>query len=299
MSNHRIEMFFGDGCDSENPQDFIKMLEVSFDNDSALTTAQKCEQFRRHCRSTMDAEEWYDLQDLAMRGDWDKLKMVFNAQWPPRVRIKPSKTERTKELHSTLLAEGDILKKTDKGDIMVYGFTGWIDKVTHLTALCDTANAHVQSVYETTLKILRDLISEGEPTLWSTFGAAVCAVSITKLREGITTEARHKAVEEHLAELDRRQRNPPPAPASSTAMDNICRAFGGMTLNNPTAPRAYSVPLATPAAGGAQRGWWTCSAPPYRTIQILQLGKPRVHSSSLLTSCSTATPNRTKLDPTL
>ncbi|KZP07422.1 hypothetical protein FIBSPDRAFT_965639 [Athelia psychrophila] len=250
MSNHRIEMFFGDGRDSENPQDFLKMLEVSFDNDSTLTGTQKCERFRRHCRSTMDAEDWYDSQDAKTTlADWDKLKTAFNIQWPPRQRIKPSQAERMKELRGTLLTEGEILTKVEKGGVMVYGFAAWIAEITRLAALCDTGNAHVQSVYETTPKILRDQVPESELTTWSTFSAAVRGVSIAKLRDAIKDEARHKAVEDRLAELDRRALAvPPPILPSSAGMEELRRALGGMSLNSPAMSHSYAPAARAPTA---------------------------------------------------
>lgn len=256
MANHHIEMFFGDGRDSENPQDFIKMLEVSFDQDSTLTDVQKCARFRRHCRSTMDAEDWYDAQDATTTlNDWEKLKVAFNLQWPPRQRIKPSQAERMKELRNTLLPEGEILTKVEKGGIMVYGFAAWIAEITRLAALCDTGNAHVQSVYETTPKILRDQISESQLTSWATFGAAIRAVSIAKLRDAIKDEARHKAVEDRLAELDRRAQAPNPALSSSAALDELRRALGGMTLNSPAVAHTYAPAARAPTAppSGAQK----------------------------------------------
>lgn len=109
-------------------------------------------------------------------------------------------------------------------------------------------------MYETAPKILRDLIPESEVTTWAAFGKAVRAVSITKLREGIKAEGRHKAIEDRLAEMDRRQRNPPPSHASASAMDDLRRALGGMALGASPPPRAYSAPPITAPVGGAQRG---------------------------------------------
>lgn len=64
-------------------------------------------------------------------------------------------------------------------------------------------------------------------------------------------EARHKDIEVRLAELSRRQQHPPAAQSSSSVMDELRRALGGMTLAGPPAPRPY-----TPAAAGIgnQRG---------------------------------------------
>ncbi|KZP23045.1 hypothetical protein FIBSPDRAFT_952373 [Athelia psychrophila] len=252
MSIQRIEMFFGDGRDSENPQDFIKMLEVSFDHDSSLTPAQKCERFRRHCRSTMDAEEWYDTLDATTIADWDKLKTAFNIQWPPRQRIKPTTAERTKELRNNLLADEDILKRVEKGGITVYGFAAWISEITRMAALCDTGNAHIQSVYETLPKIMRDQVAETTLTDWATFATAVRGVSIAKLRDAIKEETRHKAIEEQLADLARRARVP--LATSASAMEELQRALGGLSLGTPITPRPYVMNAPAAHTGGAQRG---------------------------------------------
>lgn len=257
MSSQHIKMFFGDGRDSENPQDFIKMLKVSFDQDSTLTPEQKCQHFRRHCRSTMDAEEWFDTLNTVTSADWAKLKTTFDIQWPPHTRIKPTPAERTKELRNTLLTEEEILEKKEKGGIMIYGYTAWITEVTHMAALCDTGNAHVQSVYETMPRVMRDLVSEGDLTTWATFATAVRAIPFSKLRNTIADEARHKAIEERLAELDRRA-CAPPCQSSSAAIEELRRAFGGFTISNAAAPRAYAAApqthAAAPVIGGAQKG---------------------------------------------
>lgn len=252
MTTPRIDMFYGDGRNSENPQDFIKMLETSFDHDTTLTGVQKCERFRRNCRSTMDAEDWYDEQDTTTTcTDWDKLKTAFNLRWPPQQRIKPTQADRTKELRNTLLLETDILSKVERGGVLVYGFVAWMAEISRLAARCDTANAHVQTVYETTPRVLRDLVPETTLTTWATFAAAVLAVSITKLRDAVEEESRKKVIENQIAELNRRSRAPPPAQPSNASMDELRRMLGGMSLSAPSPTRNYTPPpqvAATPAA---------------------------------------------------
>ncbi|KAF7968467.1 hypothetical protein HWV62_30519 [Athelia sp. TMB] len=263
MSSNRIEMFYGDGRLSENPQDFVKMLETSFDSDPTLTGAQKCERFRRHCRSALEAEEWYDEQDAATLADWGKLKLAFNIRWPPQPRIKPTKADRTRELRNLILAEGAILEKKDQGGVMVYGFVAWMTEAKRIAALCDTANAQVQSVYDTMPKVLRDLVDENQLTTWTTFGAAVYAAPISKLRDAIKEEERKKAMERRLAELDRRPHAPAPAQSSSTA--ELQRMLAGLSLGAPAGPRSPTAPAPTVGTPRAARLFATFGQTPATT----------------------------------
>lgn len=70
-------MFYGDNRDDENPQDFFKMVEGSFDG-LTLNTAQMCTRFRRNCRSGFDAEEWFDVLDATHKATWDLFTIAFN-----------------------------------------------------------------------------------------------------------------------------------------------------------------------------------------------------------------------------
>ncbi|KZP09066.1 hypothetical protein FIBSPDRAFT_964250 [Athelia psychrophila] len=191
----------------------------------------------------MDAEEWYNALDMTTIADWAKLKTTFNIQWPPWQRIKPTSAERTKELHNNLLADEDIMKRVEKGRITVYGFAAWISKITRMAALCDTGNTHIQSVYETLPKIMPDQVAESTLTDWATFATAVRGVSIAKLCDTIKEETHHKAIEEQLADLARHARAP--LTMMSSAIEELQRALGELSLGNPAAPRPYT--MTTPA----------------------------------------------------
>lgn len=241
-------MFYGDGHDSENPQDFLKTVEISFNSIVGIDSKAKSARFRRYLRSDNDAEEWFDSLDTATTDDWDKVVSAFSQRWPRRQRVKPTKAEEQKKLRDTVLKSEDILSKVEKGGVSLYVFVAWMAEIERLAALCDSGGAYVAVVYEKMPKPLRREVSDTHTT-WKDLGAAVRAVSVTRLREHIEEEQAKADFEERLQALDRQNRTTYQRHQSS--MDSLTRAFNNTSLSSPTPIRPYTTPPTNPGVAPA------------------------------------------------
>ena len=75
-------MSYSDGQADENPYDFLKTVQNSFDNKPGIKEEEKCERLYLHCKSDFDVEEWYDNLPLATKASWTALGTAFHLRWP-------------------------------------------------------------------------------------------------------------------------------------------------------------------------------------------------------------------------
>lgn len=247
-------MFYGDGRDTENPQDFLKMVETSFDNNPSLTGEAQCKRFRRSCHSGFKAEEWYDALPATDKLDWDRLLNVFNLRWPTLQRAKSSVAERRSELRAEHLDEATMLTKVEKGGVLVYKYIAWIDKVEQLAASCnDPQGVCIAFMHETLLKAMQDVV-DSEHASWLAFATVVRNLSVTKLCTAIAEENRKQNIEDHMRELDA-HRHRPTTPIMQHSMADLERAFGRVAITNPpVTTRTYAATLAPVVAGNQTPG---------------------------------------------
>jgi hypothetical protein len=139
MTTTYIAMFHGDGRANENPYDFLKNINTSFDNKPGITEEEKCERLYNHCKSDFDAEEWYMDLPLADKLTWAALEAAFRIRWPRWTKVQKTPEQKKAELFAQVLDENRMLEKEEIGGSQVYGYIVWVDRVEQLsTALGDT-----------------------------------------------------------------------------------------------------------------------------------------------------------------
>jgi hypothetical protein len=188
-------MFHGDGRAEENPYDFLKSIQTSFDNKPGITEEEKCERLYLHCKSDFDAEEWYDNLPQADKTSWAALGTAFRLRWPRRAKVQKTPEQKKAELFAQTLDDGTMLDKEEIGGTKVYHYIAWADRVDRLsTALGDTQGFLVSVMRDALPKALRNVIGVSH-TDWTTFTAAVRNVSHTALQSAIEDENRIRALE--------------------------------------------------------------------------------------------------------
>jgi hypothetical protein len=226
-------MFHGDGRASENPQDFLKQVEISFANNPKMAEVEKVQRLYLHCKSACDAEEWYEALTGADKADWATLVARFQQRWPKRTTVKKTDQQRKEELFGEVLMEGRLLEKEERGGLFVYGYVAWADRVQTLAnALGDTTGLLVSVVRDGLPEPLKDLVEPSHAS-WGAFADAVRAVSPTSLRTSIEKEQRLRRLESYRPAATVH----PPSPQSPTSA--IRRAFSHNTT--------LSTPLSTPS----------------------------------------------------
>lgn len=250
-------MFYGDNRDDENPQDFLKMVETSFDNNPNLTEAQQCKRFRRHCRSAFEAEEWYDTLTATTTTDWDKFTVAFNLKWPAVQRSLRSAAEKKAELLAERLEEKDLMTKVERNGVQLYTHIAWANRVDRLAAAVgDPGGLLISVVHKLLPRAIRDLVGD-EHTGWPAFTAAVCAIAPSALKIAIEKEQRFRDLE--------KQR---PTPQSPTAA--IRQALERTTLSSPAPQRAMQRIFPTTPSNSPQQDPFTAGGPPRNKLFAFQ-----------------------------
>ena len=120
-------MFYGDGWADENPYDFLKTIQTSFDNKPGITQEEKCEHLYLHCKSDFDAEEWYDNLPPADKTSWAALSTAFCLRWPRRAKVQKTPEQKKAELFAQRLDEKTMPDKEEIGGTKVYKYIAWAD----------------------------------------------------------------------------------------------------------------------------------------------------------------------------
>ena len=192
-------MFHGDGRANENPYDFLKNINTSFDNKPGITEEEKCERLYNHCKSDFDAEEWYMDLPPADKLTWAALEAAFRIRWPRWTKVQKTPEQKKAELFAQVLDENRMLEKEEIGGSQVYGYIVWVDRVEQLsTALGDTQGFLVSVMRDTLPKALRNVIGTSHTT-WASFIAAIRNISYTELQSAIDDKNRLRNLENAAA----------------------------------------------------------------------------------------------------
>jgi hypothetical protein len=127
MTSTHIPMFYGDGRVDENPYNFLKTIQTSFDNKPGITEEEKCERLYLHCKSDFDVEEWYDNLPPADKLSWAALSTAFRLCWPRRAKVQKTPEQKKAKLFTQKLDERTMLDKEEIGGTKVYRYIAWAD----------------------------------------------------------------------------------------------------------------------------------------------------------------------------
>jgi len=192
-------MFYGDGRAEENPNDFLKTVQASFENNPGITEEAKCERLYLHCKSDFNAEEWYDALALVDKSTWAALAAAFRIRWPRRAKVQKTPEQKKAELFAQILEDGSMLEQEVVGGAPVYVYIAWADHVDRLSnALGDTQGFLLSIMRDSLPKALRTVIGTSHNDSPS-FTAAVRNVSHTTLKSAIEDENCLRALEDSTA----------------------------------------------------------------------------------------------------
>jgi hypothetical protein len=134
MSQETITKFYGDGCQDENPQDFLKSIEVSFYG-IIVSEPDKCKKLWLHCYAGYKAEDWYDRLEVdspVTVATWAALKVTFLVKWPKVAMIQKTADQKKAELFAEVLGPETMLEKEIRSGVPVYRYIAWADWVAQL-----------------------------------------------------------------------------------------------------------------------------------------------------------------------
>ena len=95
MISTHIPMFHRDRPADKNPYNFLKSTQNLFGNQPGTMDEDKCESIYNHCKSDLDAEDWYIDLSPGDKLTWAALDMAFHIHWPRQTKIQKT-TEQKK-----------------------------------------------------------------------------------------------------------------------------------------------------------------------------------------------------------
>jgi hypothetical protein len=95
MTYAYAHLFHSDGRHSENPSDFLRLLEDSFAHMPDMFDSDKCYRFYLNCKADLDAEYWYEELESnspMILTSWATFVKHFHVKWlgaPPSSLLEP------------------------------------------------------------------------------------------------------------------------------------------------------------------------------------------------------------------
>ena len=127
MPSNNVDIFYGDGREGENPQNFLhafrrEMHSLATTNDKDIAQA-----FVDYLGASSQADLWFDDLTQATQESWAWLETAFVARWPRITQAKRSEQEIERELLSTLFNEKELGKKVKIRGVDVWSHVAWAD----------------------------------------------------------------------------------------------------------------------------------------------------------------------------
>ena len=119
MPNHTIDIFHGDGCEGENPQNLLHAFCTEMHSLATMDDKQIAKAFVDYLGASSQADLWFEGLTTATQESWTKLKAKFILHWPQITQAKRSEQEIERELLDTLLEEKELGEKVKKGGVDV------------------------------------------------------------------------------------------------------------------------------------------------------------------------------------
>ncbi|KAF5367849.1 hypothetical protein D9615_010567 [Tricholomella constricta] len=230
MPEDNPKLFWGDGRDGEDPQDFINSIERKFIGKTAVD-ADKILLFTLSLKTGSDAHAWLRSQPLTIRSTWTTLQSAFNTKWPERIVAAKTKDEKTALLAAAILNTKDIGKRVTTNGVDELAHIAWADKVEKLAnAIPDRDGLLINSTRQALPAAVRSLL--GSYDTWDAFCRAVRALPLERIKENQEAEDEKARVKEELEALKRS--------SSMASTKALGAAFRNLNIGAPhTAQRPY------------------------------------------------------------
>ena len=259
-----VQSFSGEPGDDIQPGEFLKGFR-RFTTYAHITENERIvESFGDHLKYASPADEWF--HELENRTTWKDVEKAFLERFPPVERAKRTETELERELCELRLKVEDLGKKEKYGGEEVYTHVIFAEKALSLAkqAKINSGSNSIWKVRDELPDIIRQKVKETYST-WTEFCAAIKAVEIAHIRDGVKKHQREKEEREKteaaiagLQRMQQQQRRLPTTPISP--MSGISQAMqstnlGGQrnnraaTGNAPQTPTANTNPFASPSGG--------------------------------------------------
>lgn len=252
----RIPIFVGTGEDEVTSKDFMKIYRRATINNSNMNTdAARIENFQNYLGSDSPAEEWYEDEGKVLT-KWTEFEAAFFAKFPTIDKARKTTVELERELAGLRLRVEDLGKKEKYGGQEVWSHIAFAENAINLArrAKIEKGTSSLWPVRDELPEVIREKVPENQ-TSWETFCAAIKAIEMGHIRDGVRkhseeAEKTERLRREIISDLKRTQTT---AVASPTAA--IRTQFRNTTISQPGPGRASPTTNANPFSNqGGGRG---------------------------------------------
>jgi hypothetical protein len=206
-------MFYGDGREGENPQNFLQqfrreMRGLSTTDDKAIAKA-----FVNYLGAGSTADIWYDGLQIITQTSWTALEQAFITHWPRITQAKRSEQEIKRELLTTVIDEKELGEKVKNGGVEVWTHVAWADKMATLTSEANltTKTTHIWQVHDKLPKAVKEVVKSTH-TDWAAFLQAIRDIDLQHICDAVDKrkkrESERRAIENRIRILEAAQQSP-------------------------------------------------------------------------------------------
>ncbi|KAG9023471.1 hypothetical protein FS837_005785, partial [Tulasnella sp. UAMH 9824] len=213
-------------------QDFeYKMEDTDWDDSKAARM------FAKLILEGSPAAKWFEALDMATKGDYVKIKPVFNQRWPPRTQAQRNMKELQQKVLDTVLTEaeaGTVVEDPARGTIGAHVL--WAEKLVQQAAAVEDTKMHLfLAVKDRFPKAVKAYLqaTAAEPETWDAFSTLMLRVPASQLKQ----YGEDRALLDTLGSMD---------------LSALARALSSLPApTQPTIP-TFSPPRYWPSPGGPQ-----------------------------------------------
>ena len=213
MLNNTTEVFYGDGREGKNPQNFLcafrrEMRALATTDNKVITKA-----FVDYLGASSTADRWYEDLPQPTQESWKDIETEFAKRWPRVTQATRMEQELERELLMTALGEKELGEKVNSGGIEVWTHVAWADKMAALVgeAKLSTKTTHIWQVRDKLPEAIKEVVKSTHVN-WTAFLQAVRNVELQHIRDAVEKgkkrEKERLAVENRLRLLEAAQSSP-------------------------------------------------------------------------------------------
>ena len=232
MPNNNTEVFYSDGREGKNPQNFLRAFRREMH--ALVTTDNKviAKAFVNYLGAGSTADKWYEDLPQLTQESWMDIETEFAQRWPCIKQATRSEQELEQELLITVLEEKELGEKVNNGGIEVWSHVAWADKI---AILVNEANLSMKTTYiwqvrDKLPEAIKDVVKSSQAD-WTAFLQAVRDIDLQHIHDAIEKskkrEREQNTVESRLCLLE---------VAQSLPTAGICTQLSRTSIAVPQSP---------------------------------------------------------------
>ena len=213
MPNNTTEVFYGDGREGKNPQNFLHAFRREMRDLATTDNKVIAKAFVDYLGASLTTDRWYEDLPQPTRESWKDIETEFAKLWPRVTQAMRTEQELEQELLMTMPGEKELGEKVNSGGIEVWTHVVWANKMVALVgeARLSAKTTHIWQVHDKLPEAIKEVVKSTHAN-WTAFLQAVRDVELQHIcdavKKGKKREKERLAVENCLRLLEAAQSSP-------------------------------------------------------------------------------------------